>query len=70
MPKFEIRSQDGVIFPKSDPYAFRMEHRPQTAGVIHSLNEAIWTDQDWMDRRKQSDLLRSPISIYEVHPGA
>ncbi|MCZ6635199.1 MAG: 1,4-alpha-glucan branching protein GlgB [bacterium] len=68
--KFEIRSQDGATFPKSDPYAFRMEHRPQTAGVIHSLNEAIWTDQDWLDRRSQADLLRSPMSIYEVHPGA
>ncbi len=68
--KYEIKTQNGDIFTKSDPYAFCMEHRPRTASVVYQPNDALWSDADWLQTRQQRDPYTEPIAIYEVHLGS
>ena len=68
--KYEIKTQNGEIFTKSDPYAFCMEHRPRTASVVHQPNDALWSDAEWLQTRQKRDPYTDPIAIYEVHPGS
>ena len=68
--KFEIRTQNGTLLIKADPFAFRFEERPKTAAVVHDLNSFVWTDHDWMTSRPQQDPLYKPMAIYEVHLGS
>lgn len=69
--KFEIRNRDyGTILLKSDPYAQQFELRPKTASIVTAEKEYPWQDQNWIDRRSQSDWLHEPMSIYEVHLGS
>ena len=68
--KFEIRSQDGQVQTKTDPFAKRMELRPQTASIVHNLSNDGWSDADWITRREQSQASEEPISVYEVHLGS
>ncbi|NDJ59500.1 MAG: 1,4-alpha-glucan branching protein GlgB [Chloroflexi bacterium] len=55
---------------KSDPYAFYSELRPKNASVVADLDGYAWGDQAWMEARRTRDLLREPMSIYEVHLGS
>jgi 1,4-alpha-glucan branching enzyme len=67
--KFEIRSQDGRLKIKADPVAFAAEVPPANASVVHRSRHA-WSDGDWLAERAQLDVLRAPMSIYEVHLGS
>jgi len=69
--KYAIRSSvDGHVRLKTDPYAFGTELRPGSATVVTRLDQFTWSDEAWLNKRKQKDLFRSPVSIYEVHPGS
>jgi len=68
--KFEIRTQDGVILTKADPFAFRFEQRPKTAAIVHDLKQYSWNDNKWMSEREHKKHLESPMAIYEVHLGS
>jgi 1,4-alpha-glucan branching enzyme len=68
--KFEIRSRQGAILVKSDPYAFYTEVRPKTANIICDINKYRWSDGKWMDKRKKINQMEKPLSIYEVHLGS
>ncbi|MGB0749382.1 MAG: 1,4-alpha-glucan branching protein GlgB [Magnetospiraceae bacterium] len=69
--KFEIRSRSGVILPlKSDPYAFRCELPPGTAGIVEDDLHYDWTDDDWMASRQGRHGTDAPMSVYEVHLGS
>jgi len=68
--KYEIKNYEGHIYEKSDPYGFQQEVRPKTASIVTDLDTYTWNDLDWMERRRQSDPLSQPISIYEVHLGS
>ena len=52
---------------KCDPVGFRGEHPPKSASVVCSLDGYEWQDGEWMARRAESNILREPVSIYEVH---
>jgi len=66
--KFEIRSKNGAIQLKIDPYAEQMEMRPATACIVHDSNQFQWQDQNWIAAREnQGQALDRPITIYEVH---
>ena len=67
--KFEIGDQQGLTQLKTDPFAFRTELRPATAGVVHDPTRYVFTDQAWMARRAAENPLRRPLSIYELHLG-
>ncbi|HVZ81010.1 MAG TPA: 1,4-alpha-glucan branching protein GlgB [bacterium] len=64
--KFEIRTHDGRRLLKADPYAFATEKPPLTASVVNR-SRYVFRDQEWMAARSQGDLLKRPMSIYEVH---
>jgi len=68
--KFEVRTRDGAILLKSDPYGRRFEVRPSTASIVEPPSSFQWRDDDWLKARRDHDWLHSPMSIYEVHPGS
>jgi len=69
--KFELRNRDtGHLAVKTDPFAFAMEQRPATAGLVTDVTSYIWLDDDWMRERLGHDWLHAPLSIYEVHTGS
>ena len=68
--KFEIRTQEGNILEKTDPYAQHMELRPNTASIVHDAKKYDWHDEGWMAARPQKQALDQAMSIYEVHLGS
>jgi 1,4-alpha-glucan branching enzyme len=55
---------------KADPYGFAAEIRPQTASKVWDLSGYAWGDQEWLARRRQTQALDAPMSVYEVHLGS
>ncbi len=68
--KYELKSRDGNIIVKADPYALCTEIRPKTASVTHTIKKFSWNDKAWMKSRDITDPLGKPLSIYEVHLGS
>ncbi|MDZ7722368.1 MAG: 1,4-alpha-glucan branching protein GlgB [candidate division KSB1 bacterium] len=68
--KYAIKDQHDHEFFKADPFAFQAETRPKTASIIAEIDSHEWNDDDWMHNRRNTDALRKPISIYEVHLGS
>jgi len=68
--KYEIKTSAGQLRLKSDPFAFAMELRPQTASAVYGLTDFAWADRAWMKLRRNRDLRRSPMAIYEIHLGS
>ena len=68
--KFRVQDCDGLWCDKSDPFGFAAELPPLTASVITNLGQYHWGDQEWLNKRKGIDPLRSPMNIYEVHLGS
>ncbi|MBV8135771.1 MAG: 1,4-alpha-glucan branching protein GlgB, partial [Deltaproteobacteria bacterium] len=67
--KFEIRTRGGNLLLKSDPFARQMETPPATASVVYR-SDYQFRDEAWMTARAGRDPIKSPVSIYEVHPGS
>ena len=68
--KFEIRSDHGDVFLKTDPYAFFAQHGLNTGCMVFDLGRYQWNDKEWMRTRPQIDSYNAPMSIYEVHIGS
>jgi 1,4-alpha-glucan branching enzyme len=68
--KYEIKTREGHLSLKADPYAFAAELRPKTASVTADLGRHVWKDDAWLERRAKTDILNQPVSIYEVHLGS
>ncbi|MES9902949.1 MAG: 1,4-alpha-glucan branching enzyme, partial [Sedimenticola sp.] len=69
--KYEIRNRkSGAILQKTDPYAQQYELRPKTASQVKTSDDFSWSDQQWLQQRRQGDWLHKPLSIYEVHLGS
>jgi 1,4-alpha-glucan branching enzyme len=69
--KFEIRDQRGHVHLKTDPYGTYFEGPPGNAAIVYDARKFQWTDQSWMERRRQqAGQLDRPMSIYEVHLGS
>jgi 1,4-alpha-glucan branching enzyme len=68
--KYEIKTPNGDLRVKTDPYAFFMELRPGTAAVVWDVDAYQWTDDAWMNTRRIQDIFATPMSIYEVHLGS
>ncbi len=66
--KYAVRSKfEGYRQQKSDPYGFGSEIPPKSASVVENLDAYSWGDLEWMEQRAEGDVLKKPISIYEVH---
>ena len=69
--KFELVGPGGALVLKTDPYAFRMTLRPDTAcRIAEPLGSYAWGDDVWMARRTGWDWQHEPLSIYELHLGS
>jgi 1,4-alpha-glucan branching enzyme len=68
--KFEIHPRIGPPFTRADPFALVAERPPRTASVTADLGRHVWGDAAWLDRRREGDLLRAPMTTYEVHAGS
>ena len=67
--KFVIKTKEGKILHKADPYAFHSETRPGTASKVYNIEGFRWTDKAWMKNRCGNDFSR-PVNIYEMHIGS
>ena len=70
MYKYYIVGLNNKSFYKSDPYAFASELRPNTASIVKKDVKFRWADKRWINRREKTDILNSPINIYEMHLGS
>ena len=68
--KFEIKVKGGLTYLKADPYAFQSQERPDNASVISERLDFKWSDQEWMEERKESHIQTSPMNVYELHLGS
>lgn len=68
--KFEIKTQTGDLFLKTDPLAYSSELRPATASVVANLDRFQWRDEEWIAKRIQRKNQPQPMLIYEVHLGS
>ncbi len=68
--KFALRTRDGHLLQKIDPYAFATEVPPKSASIICDLNGHTWRDRAWIDQRETQNWYEQPVSIYEVHLGS
>ncbi len=64
--KYHIHGFEGVKLNKADPFAHYAEKRPDTASITWQTN-FHWSDQNWMEHRKNKNALDAPISVYEMH---
>ncbi len=67
--KYSIRTPNGKIILKSDPYANHFETRPETSSKIYD-SEYVWNDSKWMKNKNSKKTYSGPINIYEVHLGS
>ena len=68
--KFALRTRDGHLLQKIDPYAFATEVPPKSASVVYNLDGHSWRDGPWMTGRESKNWYEQPVSIYEVHLGS
>ncbi|MCI2254242.1 1,4-alpha-glucan branching protein GlgB [Domibacillus sp. PGB-M46] len=67
--KYEIVAQSGRVMHKTDPFAFMTELRPNTAGVVKTLDHYQWRDEEWLRSLESSSVYEEPLAIYEMHLG-
>ena len=46
--KYEIKTPDGSLFLKSDPFALHAEPPPNCTSIVHDLSSHVWGDEAWM----------------------
>jgi 1,4-alpha-glucan branching enzyme len=68
--KFHVQTESGETVDKCDPYSFAAELPPRTASIVADLNQYRWNDEAWLERRRHSNPLEQPFSVYEVHLGS
>jgi 1,4-alpha-glucan branching enzyme len=69
--KFEVRTRQGQLLDKADPYARQLETPPHTASILPAGDAYQWSDGEWMRQRESLGEWRErPMSIYEVHLGS
>ncbi len=66
MYKYYIHGFEGVRLNKSDPFAHYAQKRPETASITWQTKYE-WSDNNWLNNRKQKNALDAPISVYEMH---
>jgi 1,4-alpha-glucan branching enzyme len=67
--KYEIKTREGLLRLKADPFALSMEAPPGTSSRVVS-SSYVWDATEWMASRDGRDPTREPMAIYEVHLGS
>ncbi|KAA5545848.1 1,4-alpha-glucan branching protein GlgB [Roseiconus nitratireducens] len=68
--KFRILDHHGQWTDKTDPVGFAAELPPLTASIVTDLNQHVWQDDQWMQKRRHADPMHSPMNVYECHLGS
>ena len=68
--KYEIKTANGDLRIKADPFAFAAELRPSTASVVWEMEAYEWHDARWLADRTNRNFRHEPMAIYEVHLGS
>lgn len=68
--KYHIGHSSGFSIDKADPFAFETEIPPHTASKVAAPATFSWSDEQWMNKRKESKATEIPLSIYEIHIGS
>ncbi|MDB6110916.1 MAG: alpha,4-glucan:alpha,4-glucan 6-glycosyltransferase, partial [Pedosphaera sp.] len=68
--KYEIKNIHGDIVLKTDPYGFFFEAAPKNASIVWNTKKFDWQDEAWIKQRQERNVLRTPMSTYEVHLGS
>jgi len=68
--KYCIVTSYGQTIFKADPYAYFSDNRPDTSSKAYDIDGFVWSDEDYLEKRKSVDPFTSPLSIYEVHLGS
>ncbi|MBC7983445.1 MAG: 1,4-alpha-glucan branching enzyme, partial [Candidatus Obscuribacterales bacterium] len=50
--KYLIRTRDGHVSLKTDPFAEQMQLRPETASIVAAPDAVEWHDQAWLEHRR------------------
>ncbi|MBQ7726443.1 MAG: 1,4-alpha-glucan branching protein GlgB [Clostridia bacterium] len=67
--KYAVKTTNGEILLKSDPYACHFETAPSNASKVYT-SQYVWNDGEWRGKKQEQNLYASPINIYEVHAGS
>ncbi len=68
--KYEILTQEGMLRVKADPLSLSMERPPETASRVTLLDSYAWGDGEWMAARRDRQVRREPMLVYELHLGS
>ena len=74
--KYAIRTDDGRVLMKADPFAFESEKGSTNDGIQMASRVSDiaygfeWHDDEWLRKRNTGNHYREPINIYEVHLGS
>jgi 1,4-alpha-glucan branching enzyme len=68
--KYAIRTREGLLLEKADPFARFAELPPATASVAWNADDYEWQDDAWMQGRAKHNALDAPMSVYEMHLGS
>ncbi len=69
--KYEIKKRENDhLLLKTDPFGYYQEPFPHHGSIVWDLDEFQWDDEEWMESRRQQDVFKRPMSIYEVHLGS
>ncbi len=64
--QFEIKTRNGLILKRPDPYAVSSKGENGVISVISKVGTIGWTDEKWIAARKNLNLDEDPISICEI----
>lgn len=67
--KYEITAFNRT-FLKQDPYCYHSETSGKTSSKIYCIDNFVWNDNEWMERREKNPVYDKPVNIYEVHLGS
>ena len=68
--KYSIESSHYSVTDKADPYGTHMELRPNTASKFFDIDEYEWQDAKWYEHKRNTNIYKSPMNIYEAHIGS
>ncbi|MCR5094656.1 MAG: 1,4-alpha-glucan branching enzyme [Lachnospiraceae bacterium] len=65
--QFEIKTRQGILFKKPDPYAFRARDTHADISVVVAEDTFAWTDEAFLQERRRSRTADRPISAGEIY---
>ncbi|MCR5674205.1 MAG: 1,4-alpha-glucan branching enzyme [Lachnospiraceae bacterium] len=65
--QFELKTRQGILFKKPDPYAFHARDSHADVSIVADDAEFKWTDDAFLASRKQFKKDEAPLSVGEIY---